>query len=377
MTEPETQEDAEMNEAINRALNGGIGGGQRHGLGQSGGPAWPGTEPAPNRDKQNTGGTDGPAARSTTASEPAQPGGKQDDPRKAPMTDSDRQRGAPAGPAARSSGGGPVCGARPRPDFGGSRSWVNGQSASPPDGQVESKSKKKDKDVGFGLQTKPRTEREIAEFRALWHNENFPVTQLMAKYKASRSTVQRWSRGFGLTDRTALKGMVPSAKAFVRTMEQAGTAVIEAQQIVDAQAQDGILYPRQDEEIAEGLAELKVLAKRAAKGSPADLAAFHRQALSLIGLFVAKSPIHTWDGGAAIADTLCRAIAMARKVEAAMPKEAIDPQMLRREAATQMMRELRSVLSPEKQEALAVLIKEGADLINKRREREAGGQVVS
>ena len=70
-------------------------------------------------------------------------------------------------------------------------------------------------------------------------------------------------------------------------------------------------------------------------------------------------------------ESLSRAMLWARKTEASLPKTAADPIALRREAAAQMMRELRSVLNVDEQATLARVMKIGADRLVERHGRSA------
>jgi hypothetical protein len=79
-----------------------------------------------------------------------------------------------------------------------------------------------------------------------------------------------------------------------------------------------------------------------------------------------KLPVTSWTGLTVIIESLHRTILNARRIEADIPRGDTDPIQLRKEAAGQMMREMRSVLSPEEQAALATLVKAAADRLMAR-----------
>ena len=250
---------------------------------------------------------------------------------------------------------------------------------------------------------KPRTPAQIAEFAAHWHNTDLSIPSIAKRYKASTRSIHKWRIEMGLQRRDVLRelgtqaatvaeaagrvvaDMAESAKVSERMLQAqavlgielglkaAATSAAAARGELVALA-DGTLIdpqvvrnwnPLKDEEIAALVDEVHREARQITQHS--DLTALQRKLAKVSILVSTKMPVYTWESLQTILDGLSRTVLWARKVEADIPQSGADPVLLRQEAGRQLFRELRDVLSKEDQEALAVIVKRGADAIMARK----------
>lgn len=230
---------------------------------------------------------------------------------------------------------------------------------------------------------KPLTPMAIAEFAGMWHDKNYTVAQIAKRYRCGERTVQDWRVEFGLPTRPdALKdqahadtlvGQAVSMVDAVKTAAQVQAAMASAPGqpqgtntgLVTGQVMGypplgpDALDPLKDKEIGEAMRD--IMSEARIMSAHSDLKALHRKLSRLAVLVAVKAPRHTWDSLLFTVEGLARATLRARQVEAQIPEGEHDPVQLRKEAAGQMMRELKSVLTPAEQQALATLVKAGAD----------------
>lgn len=200
---------------------------------------------------------------------------------------------------------------------------------------------------------KPHTPAQKARFAAIWGNLDTPVTEIAARYRASERTVQNWRVELSLPPRDQLlaqRRQRPGAAGAAGTLAAPGEPL--------PADQDRAFDPLADAEIAAMLAEVLDEARKI--GPASDLTPLNRKLLRLSVLVVAKNPMQTWDGLGERLAALNRAVLSMRRAEAKMPAPKVDQTQLRRDAASQLMRELKSVLSPQEQSELARLVKLGA-----------------
>jgi hypothetical protein len=205
---------------------------------------------------------------------------------------------------------------------------------------------------------KPVTPAQIAEFAALWANPEFTVAQIARTYRAGEQTIRDWRRDFRLPPRPETLARAAKAEAIM------GAAMAKADpalngQVVGTPPDPNLMDPMKDQEIVDALNDLRSEARIMTAHS--DLGVLQRK-LSRISLLVAtKAPLRSWGSLQTAMDAHSRAVLRARQVEASIPRGDADPVMLRKEAAGQLMQELKSVLTPEEQSVLARLVKLGAD----------------
>lgn len=218
---------------------------------------------------------------------------------------------------------------------------------------------------------KPVTQPQIAEFAGLWHDPAFTNEMISARYRTVERTIQRWRVEFGLLPRDqavraglrahgimdAAQGVVDrvnEVSALTRTMDQAPVAG----QVMPGVSLDR-LDPFKDPEIVEAMNA--ILAEARVMTGHSDLQVLQRRLARLAVLATAKVPVRTWDSLATVVESLSRTVLYMRRVEAEVPSTSADPVLLRKEAASQMMREMKSVLAPGEQAELARLVKMAAD----------------
>ncbi|MFH2203109.1 MAG: hypothetical protein ABIJ96_08355 [Elusimicrobiota bacterium] len=197
---------------------------------------------------------------------------------------------------------------------------------------------------------------------------------IAALYGVTTRQIRRWRESLGLTDRNVIRNLEPGAASMVRQAEATGKTVEEIardaiQRRYGGEGGQGTAGPMpmeahgplQNEEIK---AAMEVFRQRAAEiDSTSDLYVLQRAALKVYALVVALNPKRTWSGDADAMKAVVKTTAWTRKLEAGLPSGPKDEQALRKEAATQLMRELKEALDPADQEVLAVLVKKGADKI--------------
>lgn len=202
---------------------------------------------------------------------------------------------------------------------------------------------------------KPKTPAQVAEFAALWRNGTYSLAQIAGCYRASERTVQNWRAQFGLPPRDELLKL----QAKGATVADAATAMVKAQSA--APAADGLVMPPgfgdrhdplKDPEIAKGMAEVLDLARAITTHS--DLRPLRRRVMRLAILIAAKTPQEI------TFEAMGKSLLYTEKVEATLPKGEPDSMLLRREAGTKLMTELKSVLNAEEQAALAKIMTAGA-----------------
>lgn len=224
---------------------------------------------------------------------------------------------------------------------------------------------------------KPLTPMAIAEFAGMWHNAAYTVPQMARRYRCGERTIQDWRVEFGLPPRPeALKdqatvanmvGLMGSAAGMVDagteamkvTSAMAAAPGAEAQVIGHPNLSAKQMDPLQDEVIAAAMRDIQTEAMIMTPHS--DLKVLHRKLSRLAVLVATRAPRHTWDSLLFTVESLARAALRARQVEAMIPEGENDPVQLRKEAAGQMMQELKSVLTPEEQQVLAKVMKAGVD----------------
>lgn len=226
---------------------------------------------------------------------------------------------------------------------------------------------------------KPCTPAQIAEFAQLWYDAAYTKEQIARRYKTVERTLTRWRIEFGLPERdNALKhaghadSITGAASAMINGLTQATTTLnamtagswAPAGSTVTGQVVPAKFDPLQDKEIAGLLADVQTEARMITAHS--DLQTIQRKLMKLAVLSATKVPVRTWEGLAIVVEALQRSILNARRIEADIPNGGADPVLLRKEAAGQMMRELKSVLTPAEQVSLANLVKAGADRLMAR-----------
>ncbi len=221
---------------------------------------------------------------------------------------------------------------------------------------------------------KPRTQAQRAEFAALWRDLSVPVPAIARRYRCGERTVQMWRAEFGLPGRDELarardvaSSRKPSLVLEPKPSSPASTAMGPAPGSGAARPADPLEVP----EIAALLVEIGDEARRMTPTS--DLRPLRRKFQKLAALTTASAP-HNWASLHALAQEQGRALVWAEHCEAKLPKPEVDQAQLRKDAALQMMHELRSVLPPEEQALLARVVKHGADLLMARG-RGASGPV--
>ena len=218
---------------------------------------------------------------------------------------------------------------------------------------------------------KPVTQPQIAEFAGLWHDPAFTNEMISARYRTVERTIQRWRVEFGLLPRDqavraglrahdimgAAQGVVARVNE-VSALTRAMDAAPVAGQVMPGVSADR-LDPFKDPEIVEAMNA--ILAEARVMTGHSDLQVLQRRLARLAVLATAKVPVRTWDSLATVVESLSRTVLYMRRVEAEVPSTSADPVLLRKEAASQMMREMKSVLAPGEQAELARLVKMAAD----------------
>lgn len=194
---------------------------------------------------------------------------------------------------------------------------------------------------------KPLTPIQIAEFANLWNDAEYTVAQIARRYGCGERTVQDWRVELGLAPHPVLV----RARVAAETKSAEGTAISPT-----APHQSD---PSKDPEIVEALRDIWAEARIMSPHS--DLQVIQRKLARLSILIATKTPLRSWETTQITVDGLAKSVLHARRVEAEIPRGDVDPVMLRKEAAGQLMSELKSVLTPAEQQALATLVKVGAD----------------
>jgi hypothetical protein len=235
---------------------------------------------------------------------------------------------------------------------------------------------------------KPRTPVEIAAFAALWRDPMWTVPQIARRLRASERVIQNWRVQFGLPPRDQLLKLqahgatvegpasqranaARAASAVTGGMAQAGQAPATQPPLVLGSAED-MSNPLADPEIEAAVIDLR---SEASIMSPhSDLTPVQRKLTRLSVLLAIKAPISSWPSLQKAIEGLSRALLNARRIEAKIPPGAADPVILRREAAVQLCKEMKSVLNADEQAELARLIKLGADRLMARQPANAPRQ---
>lgn len=244
-----------------------------------------------------------------------------------------------------------------------------------------------EKVAGRAHPRKPQTGQQIAEFSRLWSDPAYTVEQIARHYQTAERTVMDWRQDFGLLTRKetlakvaqaqhllgAAAGVVDAAAEAARVSGRIDAAPQFPQalagQVLGTPADPHLFDPMKDPEIVEAMNDLRSEARIMTPHS--DLTVLQRKLSRFSVLIATKAPLRTWDSLQFTMESLSRALLRARQVEASIPRGEADPVMLRKEAASQMMRELKSVLTPEEQQVLGRLVKAGADRLMAK-----GGQAV-
>lgn len=243
------------------------------------------------------------------------------------------------------------------------------QAGAPPHGQPDDGVTPADrKKYGTQHPYKPVSPDQVAEFAQMWYDPAYTIDQIARRYHAGSTTVSRWRAEFGLPDRAiavdqakkadnmvdVFKTGISSLKGIVAATQAQGGPVLTPT-VVDSDRFD----PLKDPEIVKALEQIRSEARIMSAHS--DLQPLQRLLMRLSVVAATKLPVASWTGLTVIIESLQRTILNARRIEADIPLGQNDPVQLRKEAAGQLMREMRSVLSPDEQAALAKLVKAAAD----------------
>lgn len=223
---------------------------------------------------------------------------------------------------------------------------------------------------------KPRSPAQVAEFETLWRNLTVPLAAIAKRYQAGERTIQGWRKDFGLPGRDELaraqaRGEIAASTGIRVTTappETIGSAGYSAatprpEPSVTGAAPRRPADPLDVPEIAALLAEIGNDARQVTAIS--DLRPLRRKLTKLTALASASAP-HNWSSLHTMAQEQSRALLWAETCEAKLPKAQETIRQLRASAAGQLMHELKSALSEEDQQALAVLVKRGADVLMAR-----------
>ena len=223
---------------------------------------------------------------------------------------------------------------------------------------------------GIHTEYHPDTPEKIAAFIRLWHDPEYTVLALSKRYRVTVSTVAHWRKRFGLQAKSKAEALGDSVvNSLVETARaskvMAEVAVSSAARTVEAQVLAGTasgardLYnPMTDPEIAQIIAEMGRMSREVTPHS--DLAAMCRLNLKLLTLATTKLPHNSWSTMILHFEAQLNMMLRVRKIEAELPEGAGDPGALRREAANEMIAEIKSVLSEDEQKTMAGLIAEAA-----------------
>lgn len=220
--------------------------------------------------------------------------------------------------------------------------------------------------------SKPRTPAQVAEFAGMWSDEKLTVLDIAATYGISRECVSLWRRDFDLPERKValrdaaktrgIMGNLARVAADPRTAQSALAAVVNGE-LVDPKVKDA-WDPMRDKEIAGAVAD--ILAEARQMTGHSDLTLLSRKVAKLTMVCAAKAPINSWATLQVVMGSLNSTLLNMRRVEAKLPQGQHDPVALRREAATQMLTEMKGVLDPAEQAALAKLVKAAAERLMAR-----------
>jgi len=212
---------------------------------------------------------------------------------------------------------------------------------------------------------RPQTPEQKAEFEKLWLDRTYTLEDIGRLYGGvNKRTVEKWATAFRLPPRDMLsKGATRTATSVLKETEAVAEAMTRARATAPA-FDDPQSNPLADPEIAQALAEIE--AEALAISPHSNLTSLQRKLSRLAVLIATKAPIRSWPSLQVSIESLSRAMLHARKVEAELPPTGADHALLRKEAAAQMMKELKSVLSVDEQAELARLVKVGADRLMAR-----------
>lgn len=224
----------------------------------------------------------------------------------------------------------------------------------------------------------PQTPQQVSAFADMWHDSALKVEQIARHYEASRHTITAWAKKFGLPDRIhameigdrarrlAASGAEPlSGPGAARIVGDAADLVAPAFSAVAGRLVDPKSWdPLSDPEIKASLDDLR--GEALIMTAHSDLTTVQRKLARLSLLVATKAPTASWVSFQNVVEGLSRALLNARRIEAKIPRGQVDASTLRREAAASLMKEMKSVLGPEEQAALATLVKAAAERLMAR-----------
>ena len=221
---------------------------------------------------------------------------------------------------------------------------------------------------------RPETPEQIASFAHMWHDPAYTLAMMSRRYGGCHPrTIQKWATAFDFPPRDGGQG-APKPDAVGNTMNAAhgAEAVTRAKaQAAEAPATqarpesgDDRWNPLADPEIKSAVDEIK--RETLPLSSHSDIQGLQRKLLRLNLLVATKTPMRSWESLKITAEGLTRLLLNTRRIEAGIPRGDVDQVQLRKDAASAMMHELKSVLSPEEQEVLARVMIAGAERLMKR-----------
>jgi len=230
---------------------------------------------------------------------------------------------------------------------------------------------------------KPQTPEQIAAFVRLWHDPTLTNPEIAKRYHVARKSITTWSKEFGLMDRIEAIRTKAGLAGALGEVADVSRAMLRAQgNPPQASAVTGTLMPpgfdkrwdpMQDQDIALGFTEVMEEAKKMTAHSA--IRPLRRKVLRLALVIAMKSPAYTYQTAGVTLETMASALLAVERVEGDLPQGGADPMTLRREAGTQLMNELKSVLNHEDQQTLARLITVGAaKLMEQRRAKDKPGE---
>lgn len=242
-----------------------------------------------------------------------------------------------------------------------------------PDLGLSAEDKKK---FGHAHPYKPSTPDQVASFGQMWFDSAYTNDQIARHYRTTERTVVRWRTEFGMPPRpealkqaAAATKIVDSAESVVKGLgrSQAISHVVATQVKSQAQAApvDPVRFdPLMDSEVVQALENIRAEARIMTAHS--DLQPLQRKLMRLSVLAATKMPTMSWSGLTVMIESLQRTILNSRRIEADIPTGGADPVVLRKEAASALFKEMKSVLTADEQETLARVVKLAADRLMAR-----------
>lgn len=216
---------------------------------------------------------------------------------------------------------------------------------------------------------KPTTPEEKAIFLRQWRNPAYTLKVMGRRYHCCARTIQKWAEGFGFGPRdeaehATLAGSIDHVAATLKDAAALAQAVAWVPQASNALEQPEVqadvrFNPLADPEIKAAMEDIQREALMMTTHS--DLAPVQRKLARLSLMLASKAPAQSWPSLQDAMEALGRVFLHARKVEAQLPEMGADPVILRKEAAAQLFKELKGVLSVEEQGEMARLMKLGVD----------------